>query len=349
MKKTISGIMSVLLLIGMLTLTFDISTVKANARIVGVEVGDWARYDVAFSWTGTLPPHYEDTKNVEWVIIEVTAISGTVITFDGTLHFKNGTENTTTGLQWDVDPPLVYLPSMLWFIGAELEAGDVIYPYSGWLATINETETRTYAGVPREVNHFTGTVLQYYYHSFMDCYWDKETGILVEQTLEQYLLATSTDTISISIVIVETNIWSSTYIPATVDVTPESLNLRSRGKWITAYIELPSYNINDINVSSIMLDETVPAEPKPKAIGDYDNDTVPDLMVKFNRAEVESCIRRKIYIIQIVGIRYIRMTISLTITGYLNDGTPFEGTDTITIFWKMPRWMRLEILGTFSI
>jgi len=63
-------------------------------------------------------------------------------------------------------------------------------------------------------------------------------------------------------------------------------------------------------------------------------------MVKFNRAKVESYIRGKIYIIQLVDGLYLRMDIPLTITGYLYDGTPFEGTAEIIIFWKLPRWYK---------
>lgn len=125
-------------------------------------------------------------------------------------------------------------------------------------------------------------------------------------------------------------------ISVTTDIDPDTLNLRSRGQWITAYIELPEgYDVNDINVSTIMLNDTVPAELKPFAIGDYDSDTVPDLMVKFDRAEVISYILANVDLTQLYEDRF--MTITLTITGYLNDGTPFQGSTTIRIVMPMPR------------
>jgi len=45
------------------------------------------------------------------------------------------------------------------------------------------------------------------------------------------------------------------------------------------------------------------------------------------------------------------MTITLTITGYLDDGTPFEGSDTIRIGMPMRgrSWRFLEILEIFTI
>ena len=114
----------------------------------------------------------------------------------------------------------------------------------------------------------------------------------------------------------------SLVVNATLDVHPHALNLWSRGRWITCYIALPEgYNITDIDVSTIKLNDTIPAEPKPTEIGDYDNDTIPDLMVKFNRAEVIQ------YINDAQNDKFRNIT--LTITGSLTDETPFEGTYTI--------------------
>jgi parallel beta-helix repeat protein len=115
-------------------------------------------------------------------------------------------------------------------------------------------------------------------------------------------------------------------INASTSMEPAILNLKLKSKWITAYIELPQgYDVSDIDVSSIMLNDTVPAEPKPTAIGDHDNDGVPDLMVKFDRNAVSELILSK-------GIMYGNVT--LTVTGKLNNGTQFEGSDTIRV--RMP-------------
>jgi hypothetical protein len=74
-------------------------------------------------------------------------------------------------------------------------------------------------------------------------------------------------------------------------------------------------------------------EPKPIAIGDYDSDGIPDLMVKFSRAEVIA------YILDNIDIENRFTTLTLTIAGYLNDGTPFQGSDTIKIIMPIPRCM----------
>jgi hypothetical protein len=121
---------------------------------------------------------------------------------------------------------------------------------------------------------------------------------------------------------------------AMIHLDPSTLNLESKGKWITAYVELPEgYNVADINVSTIMLNDTVPAELRPTAIGDYDGDGVPDLMVKFDRAAVVQ------YILDHLPAEGRFLTVTLTITGKLNDGTPFQGSDTIKTILNIPSTM----------
>ncbi|MFX1510186.1 MAG: hypothetical protein ACFFBR_07790 [Promethearchaeota archaeon] len=104
-------------------------------------------------------------------------------------------------------------------------------------------------------------------------------------------------------------------IPATIDIDPDTLNLRSQGEWITANITPPEgYLITDIVIATIVLEGEIPAE-----WGDFQDGI---LMVKFNRAAV---------------IDYIRITlgltegeVTLTITGAIAD-TSFEGYDTIRV------------------
>jgi len=124
-------------------------------------------------------------------------------------------------------------------------------------------------------------------------------------------------------------------INATVDINPRALNLRSRGKWITGYIELPEgYDVADINVSSILLNDTVPAELRPVAIGDYDGDGVLDLMVKFDRTSVISYVLANVNKTKLFEERFMR--VALIITGYLIDGTHFQGTTTIRVLMPIP-------------
>ena len=111
---------------------------------------------------------------------------------------------------------------------------------------------------------------------------------------------------------------------AQVDVDPDTLNLKSKGKWITCYIELPqSMDVKEIDVTTVKISDIngnsvdIPAETHPSGIGDHDGNGIPDLMVKFDRSEVED--------------QSSPGDAAITITGELKDGTVFEGDDTIRV------------------
>jgi hypothetical protein len=127
-------------------------------------------------------------------------------------------------------------------------------------------------------------------------------------------------------------------VHATVDLKPDTLNLKSKGKWITCYIELPEdLDVENIDISTVMLNETVPVsllevpapEPVPTEIGDYDSDGIPDLMVKFDRASLIEWLDARDY----AEATRRSCLVVLTITGEVL-GIPFEGSDTINILRK---------------
>jgi len=123
-------------------------------------------------------------------------------------------------------------------------------------------------------------------------------------------------------------------ISATVDITPSTLNLKSKGEWITCRIELPEgYNASDIDRTTIMLNGSISVDPFWVDTPDESvvpllmvfagqharNGGVSHLMVKFNRTSVREFILAQ-------GITYGNVT--LTITGEV-DGTQFEGSDIV--------------------
>ncbi|NHJ20214.1 MAG: hypothetical protein EAX91_04660 [Candidatus Lokiarchaeota archaeon] len=76
-------------------------------------------------------------------------------------------------------------------------------------------------------------------------------------------------------------------IVASIRLNPHTLNLNSKGKWITVYIELPEgYSVENIDLSTVLLNNEIPAEEKPTQIYDFDNDNLLDLMVKFDRSSL---------------------------------------------------------------
>lgn len=107
-------------------------------------------------------------------------------------------------------------------------------------------------------------------------------------------------------------------IEADIEIKPSTLNLQSKGKWLTCHIWLPDdYNVSDIEPNTIRL----LAEP---------NDIYPDwlwfegqeelAMAKFNRSKLNDIL--------------VPGDVELTLTGQLTDGTIFEGTDVIRVIDK---------------
>jgi len=121
-----------------------------------------------------------------------------------------------------------------------------------------------------------------------------------------------------------------------VDIDPDTLNLKSQGQWITAYIQLPEgYNPEDIDATTILLNRTVPPILDPKYdfvtnaseyLVDHNNDGILERMVKFDTAEVTSLIRDHL---AENGWKFCNATI--TITGELLGGIQFEGSDIIKV------------------
>jgi hypothetical protein len=98
-------------------------------------------------------------------------------------------------------------------------------------------------------------------------------------------------------------------IEANIECHPETLNLKSKGKWVMCIIELPEYlDESDIDPSTVRLQGTIPAE-HPILTGH-------SLNVKFERLELEELLTAGDDIV-------------LTVSGELYDGMRFVGTDII--------------------
>lgn len=110
-------------------------------------------------------------------------------------------------------------------------------------------------------------------------------------------------------------------VEAVVEIAPTTLNIVSRGLYITCYIEMAGgYDPANIDVATVTINGAVSAEMTPTEVGDFDDDGIADLMVKFSRRDVLDSIDE-------LG------DIEVTVAGQV-DGQGFEGVDTIRIKGK---------------
>ncbi len=104
-------------------------------------------------------------------------------------------------------------------------------------------------------------------------------------------------------------------ISADVRINPRTINLASKGNWITCYIWLPDgYDVADIDPNSIRLEDEI----KPDSLRLDGEQQV--AIARFTREDAQTTLE--------VG------DINLKITGQLNDGTGFEGNDIIRVIDK---------------
>ena len=109
-------------------------------------------------------------------------------------------------------------------------------------------------------------------------------------------------------------IWE---IGATVDIDPDTLNLESKGNWVTVYIQ-SEYDAHKIDVSTVRLEGKFPVfEDK------WDIQVDGRLMVKFDRT---------LLIEYLIGKGYgDGDKVTLTVSGEFNDGIKFTGENTIVL------------------
>ena len=113
--------------------------------------------------------------------------------------------------------------------------------------------------------------------------------------------------------------YSSTPPPvtATLDLDPDVINLASHAPWVTATIELSEGSPTNIDLTTLRLAGSVPADSKIATIGDADGDGKKELVVKFSREALDPLLT--------LGVN------DLTITGSLVTGESIEATDQVRV------------------
>jgi hypothetical protein len=107
-------------------------------------------------------------------------------------------------------------------------------------------------------------------------------------------------------------------VSALIRFTPSTINLSSKGNWITANFWLPEqYNVADIDPNTVFLEDEI--QPEQFSVDEQSQVAT----ARFAREDVQSILD--------IG------EVDLTITGQLTDGTVFEAADTIKVLNKIDR------------
>ena len=191
---------------------------SAQTATPGVTKGDVFYYTMYGHFSSSDPdaiiyvPAFE-ANNTEWVSIEITGVSGPVISHVYTLHYYNGSEDRING-QTDLTKNLNFSSGFAGvpFCAANLSAGDKV---STVQFTINETLEWSYPDGKREINHLSWTSSE----DSGDCYFDRKTGVLVDMYRVHSFVNPDTNEVSKKADIVKmtsSNVWAVPEYPSVV-------------------------------------------------------------------------------------------------------------------------------------
>lgn len=205
------------LVVGLLAIlavaAFTPMIVNARDYKLGIKIGDWIKYDKAFSVSAILGNGTRFSMNTDdWIRIDVWDMAGATVTLNLTEHF-NDTYQTFQRIDTDVRMIWIARP---YVIASNLSEGEQLCPQTPELI-INQTLTRMYARANRNVNtmstHFNGTSGEVKWKGETNVTWDQSTGIMVE--MAQNYSSNSPEGQSIEVTSYkanETNLWSSTVL-----------------------------------------------------------------------------------------------------------------------------------------
>jgi len=175
LNKFHSLLFSVIFLVGVFS-----STIVLAQLSVGITEGDWIEY--ATSYTGNINEIYPEWTRMEFTIVQGTSIRAnlTVVGLDG--------RTTISGHYWDLETGR----TDLFVISAGLDIGDHFYHANFGSIPLTENKYVTYADAKR-------TVVFSSFENF-ECYWDKNTGVLVQ-------MIHSEDNITSTMLAIKTSMW----------------------------------------------------------------------------------------------------------------------------------------------
>jgi hypothetical protein len=194
-------------------LLFSVVHSSFAAYTVGVKPGDWMKYQVTLSWTGSEPDtsDFGELGEAEYVKGEVLAVDGTGVTVKMSMHLKNGSDieqrlvgNVATG---EGNLTVFIVPS-------GMQKNDV-FPgmmFGDDAATfmVADTVSRSYCGASRTVNVYSLSMPPTSgFSAAISAYWDQATGVLAELSMSMSMAEQS---MSMKVLASETNMWSSGFL-----------------------------------------------------------------------------------------------------------------------------------------
>jgi hypothetical protein len=300
-KKTITGIMLTLLIISMLTLAFKIESASTAdypsvyldpSSIIdpGLIPGSTYTVSIMTDYIGSDIIAYQFTLSYDPSILNGVSVTNGDVVAGPVFMFIPGTFDNTAGKLsltgafpiFQMPPPVASGPGTLANV-----TFTVVGPGKFGITLGNETQLIGLNSTTFEEYLIVDAYTMPFHigHSYF---------CNISTTFEEYLIV---DAYTMPFHIGHSYFCNMPLpaIPATIDVSPDTLNLRSKGEWITCYIELPeSYNAENSKVCRNRL------------------------KVRFDRLSVTALLPQ-------MG------EVELTVTGAFFDGTPFEGSDTIRV------------------
>jgi len=151
-----------------------IASTEGQIARVGVSKGDVFYYDYTVFLNGTdiYPYLLSQGNNTEWLKVEITQVSDSVINNNNIFRYKNGSEYS-----FSYTANVGALQTDEWIYPANLVVNDVVNDtLANRQYTVLETIARDYQGIQKEVNHIIVSAGSLY----SDAYFEKTTGILQE-------------------------------------------------------------------------------------------------------------------------------------------------------------------------
>src|SRR3989339_580599 len=190
--------------------------------------------------------------------------------------------------------------------------------------TDTATPTVTASPTPTVTPTGTGTASVAAHAHILNASTDTDDAILVPGGIisESTTGATPTPTVTASPTPGASPTATPAVIEAEVTIKPETFNLKSKGNF-KAFITLPSpYSVNDIITDTVICEGATAIDGKV--------DSVRRFVATFNVQELDLGFDIKVH----KGRDDKKVKVELTVSGELNDGTKFEGSDEVRIKGK---------------